>query len=193
MKLIVITHPEHLPGEEKLITALFKAGLERLHLRKPTYTRSETEQLLQAIPSEYHSRIVLHDYHTLALQYAMGGIHLNARNPLGPKGYEGGISCSCHSFDDVRKKKNGMDYVFLSPIFDSISKQSYASGYTDLMLREASNAGIIDKKVIALGGVLPERIDYLNEVGFGGAATLGVIWETPTIKGVQAIFKRFLR
>lgn len=193
MKLIVITHPEHLPGEEKLITALFETGLERLHLRKPTYTRSETEKLLQAIPFEYYSRIVLHDYHTLALQYALGGIHLNARNPLEPKEYVGGISCSCHSLGEVRERKNRMDYVFLSPIFDSISKQSYVSGYTDLMLREASNAGIIDEKVVALGGILPERIDYLNEIGFGGAAALGVIWKTPTIEGVQAILKRFLK
>ncbi|MGY0040748.1 hypothetical protein [Pedobacter sp. NJ-S-72] len=35
MELIVITHPDYLIGEGKLINALFDAGLQLLHLRKP--------------------------------------------------------------------------------------------------------------------------------------------------------------
>jgi thiamine-phosphate pyrophosphorylase len=41
------------------------------------------------------------------------------------------------------------------------------------MLKEASDKGIIDEKVVALGGVTFDKIPYLNELNFGGAAMMG--------------------
>ena len=73
------------------------------------------------------------------------------------------------------KYKNDYDYVFLSPIFDSISKVGYNSAFTEDMLRDASVKGIIDEKVVALGGVTFEKISYLKELNFGGAAMMGVL------------------
>ena len=35
MKLIIITSPDFLPGEARILTELFKAGLDLLQLRKP--------------------------------------------------------------------------------------------------------------------------------------------------------------
>ena len=71
------------------------------------------------------------------------------------------------------KYKNDYDYVFLSPIFDSISKAGYKSSFTEEMLKDASSKGIIDKKVVALGGVTLDMIPYLKELNFGGAAMMG--------------------
>ena len=120
-------------------------------------------------------RIVIHDFFELARLYGLRGIHLNARRSIVPDGWQGHVSRSCHSLDEVRRYKDACDYVFLSPIFDSVSKQGYASAFTDETLKQASLDGIIDDKVIALGGVTPDKISYLQQLGFGGAAMLGCV------------------
>ena len=74
------------------------------------------------------------------------------------------------------KRKPKLNYVFLSPIFDSISKQGYRSAFDDATLKKASAEGIIGQKVVALGGVTRERVALLEKYGFGGAAMLGDIW-----------------
>lgn len=68
------------------------------------------------------------------------------------------------------------DYVFLSPIFDSISKEGYNHAFSNRDLEDASQSGIINNKVIALGGVIPEYIPQLKAWNFGGCAFLGGIW-----------------
>lgn len=78
MKLIIITSPDFLPGEARILTELFKAGLDLLHLRKPEAEIYEVESLLQEIPMEYRSRIVIHDFFLLKEKYSLGGIHLNS-------------------------------------------------------------------------------------------------------------------
>ena len=72
--------------------------------------------------------------------------------------------------------KKMCDYVFLSPIFDSISKEGYASAFTSESIREAAEKGIIDKRVIALGGVDENNLLQVKDFGFGGAAILGGLW-----------------
>ena len=46
---------------------------------------------------------------------------------------------------------------------------------TDATLSQASEQGILDNKVVALGGVTPDKIHYLKSLNFGGAAMLGCI------------------
>ena len=177
MKLILITPPTYFVEEDKIITALFEEGLDTLHLRKPDTAPMFAERLLTLIPEQYHKRIVVHGHFYLKEEYKLKGIHLNGRNPNLPEGYKGHISCSCHSLDEVKEHKSGCDYVFLSPVFNSISKLNYNSAYTPEELRAAAKAGIIDKKVIALGGIDVDNIKQVKDLGFGGAAILGGIWD----------------
>ena len=67
-------------------------------------------------------------------------------------------------------------YVFLSPIFNSISKQGYASAFTPKALFEAKQKGIINEKVVALGGITAANINKIKSYGFGGVALLGDVW-----------------
>lgn len=177
MKLIVITTPRFFEGEAAAITSLFRNGLEILHLRKPGATAEEMERLLRQLPAEYLSRIVTHEQFQLATAWGLKGIHLNGRNPQVPAGYAGHVSRSCHSLEEVRRHKAECGYLFLSPIYDSISKEGYSSAYSLDTLREAQEAGIIDSKVIALGGISLERLPEIASLGFGGAALLGDIWQ----------------
>lgn len=177
MKWIVITSPVFLPGEASFIDCLFHHGVDLLHLRKPESKIDDCRQLLREIPSEWHSRIVLHDHFQLTAEFSMHGVHLNRRNPAAPDNFTGSISRSCHSFDEVVASKPHCNYVFLSPIFNSISKQGYDSAFTPETLEQAAAKKIIDNKVIALGGISSDCIPQLKAWKFGGAAFLGDIWQ----------------
>lgn len=179
MKLIVITQPYFFEEEANAIHSLFDAGLDILHLRKPDASPHEVMELLDQLPVEYRGKIVLHEHFSLATSFGLKGIHLNRRNPHAPVGYKGHISRSCHSLEELIIYKEISDYLFLSPIFDSISKEGYSSGYSAETLRQASNAGIIDSRVIALGGISLKRLSEVKEFSFGGAALLGDIWQRP--------------
>ena len=167
--------PAFIPGEAALLHSLFAHGVEVVHMRTPGATADECARLLDDLTSDDRRRIVIHDFFELAQPYGLRGIHLNARRSTVPDGWQGHVSRSCHSLEEVKRYKDACDYVFLSPIFDSVSKQGYASAFTDETLREASKDGIIDHKVVALGGVTPDKIDYLQQLNFGGAAMLGCV------------------
>ena len=177
MKLIVITSPQFVRCETEILSSLFDAGLEILHLRKPESTEQELEKLIAGLPGCYLQRIVIHDHFPLAARWGLRGIHLNSRHPLPPPFHQGSISCSCHSIAEVCERKPSCDYLFLSPIFDSISKQGYRAGFPSDVLQQAHHKGIIDDKVMALGGVEFSRLPQLRQWGFGGAAMLGDIWQ----------------
>ena len=175
MLWLVITSPSFIPDEASFLHRLFVHGVDIVHLRKPGATAEECARLLDDLTSDDRRRIVIHDFFELAEPYGLKGIHLNARRSTVPDGWQGHVSRSCHSLDEVRRYKDACSYVFLSPIFDSVSKQGYASAFTDNVLKQASKDGIIDNKVVALGGVTPDKINYLRQLNFGGAAMLGCV------------------
>lgn len=179
MRVILFSRPDLFEGEADMIIAMMERGLETLHLRKPDAADERIEQLLRAIPPRLRNRIVLHSAFPLAERYGLRGIHLNSRHPLPPVGYRGQISRSCHSLEEVERCKGECDYVTLSPIFDSISKQGYAAAFTREQIERARLAGIIDHKVIALGGIDESNIADIADMGFGGAALLGAVWNAP--------------
>ena len=172
MKLIVVTAPTFFVEEDKIITALFEEGLDILHLRKPETPAMYSERLLTLIPAKYHKRIITHEHFYLQEEFSLMGIHLNTRNPKEPHDYSGHISCTCHSLDEVQNKKHFYDYLFLSPIYNCITKSGVTSGYTAEELRQAGKSKVIDSRVMALGGNILEIKDY----GFGGAVVMGDLW-----------------
>lgn len=190
MKYIVITRPEFFEGEAAEITHLFECGLERLHLRKPGSAEGECRRLLDEIPAAYHERIVLHDHHSLLADYNLCGPHLNTRNPLAPAGWTGHVSTGCHTLDELRRclaegaptadgRRVPYGYIALSPIYDSTSKAGYNAAFTANELRAAQAEGLIDHRVMALGGIRPDRVDEVQALGFGGVMVLGNAWRPP--------------
>ena len=177
MKWITITSPEFLSGEAIFIDKLFSRGLDLLHLRKPEASLEAYKRLLLQIPKHWYSRIVLHEHFALAEKFGLHGIHLNRRCSQVPDSFRGSISCSCHTLEEVKKQKASKDYVFLSPIFDSISKVGYHAAFSPTLLKQAAIEDVIDEKVIALGGITANNIPLVKEWHFGGVALLGDIWK----------------
>lgn len=183
--IIVITLPHFIPREAEHIVRLLQRGdVDLVHIRKPESTAEQLENLVREIPAEYYSRLVLHDHHYLAQKYALHGVHLNGRSPNPPLGWTGSVSRSCHTLSEVAEWKPRCDYLSLSPIFDSISKTGYHSAFTTAQIAEAVKQGIIDDKVLALGGVTFNRLDEVCSMGFGGAMILGDAWNPPVVLSI---------
>lgn len=189
MKWIVITPPDFINHEAEFINQLFEQGIDLLHLRKPNSNIGNCEKLIEGIEEKWHQQIVVHDHFELCEKYHLHGIHLNKRNHDIPQDFLGSLSRSCHSIKEIKdaiRAENGapigtktapaFDYVFLSPIFDSISKEGYSHAFTNKELEDAAQAGIINDKVIALGGISLPYLPQLRAWNFGGAAFLGDIW-----------------
>jgi len=173
--LVVITSPESFPGETDCLKALLEAGLEKLHIRK---RGGRAEILLQRLSPRWHSRLVLHggrDAVALAKQYGIPQVHGHWHRPW--SGIEGvALSASLHSWEEVREVPPGaLEYIFLSPLFDSISKPGYLAG-NDLLRRPA---GVAPCKLIGLGGIDASTIGQVIEHGWDGAALLGHVWQQP--------------
>ncbi len=189
--LIVITTPNLYPDEGELISSLFDAGMEKLHLRKPEADADSLLHLLKQIPEAYYSKIVLHDHFKIVTALSLGGIHLNKRNSTIPVNFKGSVSRSCHSIKELEDWRN-LDYLFLSPIFQSISKEGYGNGFPWNTLVEASNKGIITPNVFALGGMNVEQIQQIKNLNFGGAVVLGALWgKNPSCQEKDNIIHRF--
>ena len=167
-----------------LISHLLKMGIYSVHLRKPEATINECRQLLTKLTDAERAKIIIHDYPELYTEFSLKGIHINKNITSLPDSYNGFKTRSCHSFEEITKYKHEYNYLFLSPIFDSISKIGYKSAFTKEELQKASKDSIIDHKVIALGGVTLDKLPYLKQLNFGGIAMIGGIYNINIINNL---------
>lgn len=208
MKLIIISREDFFADEANWINTLLAIDSNiLLHLRKPNSNIGQVEALLKGIKPAFYSQIVLHDHFYLAYKFSLKGVHLNSRCSKCEEAIPSGedrtavvryfencsISRSCHSFEEVLQYKGRCSYVTLSPIFDSISKNGYSAAFSDKELVDASKKGVIDHKVVALGGIAPDNIAKIKEFGFGGAALLGTIWKCRSLDEVKAKLNLLLK
>lgn len=182
---IVLTQPECCPDEAALIEHYLDTGAaDRIHLRHPGMAAEDMRMLVRKINPRFYSRISLHDNFCLAAEFPGLGIHLNSRNSSIPSDYPGGsVSVSLHAPEQIYALAAGkniggvaadrFDYVFLSPIFRSISKAGYDA---TVAVTPTLIAAIKKLRVIALGGCTPDKFAELNRAGFSGAAMLGYAW-----------------
>lgn len=145
---ILFSYPNKLINEVALINELMTSGeWDLFHLRKPDYTTDELMELWNKLDDEVKIKTVLH------------------------QDFKG----SCHSFEEVEALNGQLPYCFLSPVFDSISKQGYLAKFdaTELKAFFKKKRTI---KVIALGGIAEDNYNEVLSIGFDGAAFLGSVW-----------------
>lgn len=145
---ILFSHPNVLEHEMELIDKEMESGnWDVFHLRKPDLSEKELHELYEKLSDEVRVKTVLHHR------------------------FKG----SCHSFEEVENLEGKIEYCFLSPVYDSISKRGYQSNFDKEELKEflKKDRSI---KVIGLGGVTEENYMELLEMGFDGGAFLGSVW-----------------
>lgn len=176
MKLFLLTRRDFFVEEDKILTALFDEGLDMLHIRKPDAEPVFAERLLTLLHEDSRERIIVHEHFYLKEEFGLRGVHLSDSSEQLPSSYRGLRSTTCHSLQELQEKRNNYDYVFLAPIFDSISNPSKKSTFSEEDLRQAARTGLINKKVIACGGITAENIANIRDYGFGGVCILGDLW-----------------
>ncbi len=179
--LILLSPEKEADDEIDTVNGLFEAGLSVYHLRKPHKTYQEHCQYLDQIHSEYHHRIVVHFFDELLETYDLKGVHFkeSQRNNDGlvltekvdvlkKKGKT--VSSAFHHIEDLLTCPFCFDYHLLSPVFSSISKKGYQG--------KVFNVNGINKVVIGMGGITPQKIPEIVQLGFSGIAVLGAVWQT---------------
>jgi len=200
MKSILISSPTDLSAEIELVNALFEESLACFHLRKPDYSRIQTEHFLKQIKPAFLKRVVLHQHYELLEKYNLKGIHLKEDAYKAMKEEDLlavfstaqkrriTVSLSMHQVEDLPLVRKEFAYTFLSPVFDSISKSGYRGNAT-LCVPPGLKA-----EVLALGGITLENLDQLSEKGFAGFAILGTIWkpyhEGSSIETLVELFRK---
>lgn len=177
MDVVLITQPKLKHNEAILISKLFDAGLEKLHIRKPVHSVLEISYLLDSIPEDYWPNIVVHRHIELVEDYGLAGYHHADGEDI--KVCSGTSSQSIHHLEDLSSFNSQLDYVFYGPVYRSISKKGYEPKVPISIVEETlSNLSklTVRPKVYALGGVRRKKIIPLAQAGFDGLALLGSIW-----------------
>ena len=189
MKKIIISNPIDFEGEIGLIEKLLMDKTLVFHLRKPEKSCEELTEFLIQISPEFYRQIVLHSHHDLLKKYNLKGIHFTeiSKQQLSDKALIAAVetwrkkgltvSFSLHSLEAIEQLPCKADYVFLSPIFQSISKVDYPSAFpVETLIHFFKNRQSV-VPVLALGGVCNDNIETIQAIGFQGYALMGSVWK----------------
>lgn len=185
MKLSVISSESDLPRENELVRALFRAGLHRFDLRKPSWSSTALESFLGSLSAGERARVVIHSHPALASRWGLAGTHEQDDGEVFAKPTHcfGLTSRACHDLKTLEAAVGRYDSVLVSPLFQSISKPSYGPSekftWPDLKrLLNTRNAHQRRTVVYALGGITAANTMECGELGFDGVAVLGSIWNS---------------
>lgn len=184
MDLLAVSPESIYTNEAQRVVELLEAGLDRYHLRKPGWTSTECAQFLAEIPDSWHTAISIHQCYELAKEF---DVKIHKRDNTAPL-LSKATSRSLHQLDDLHNAISGYEYVFLSPVFQSISKIGYGPQWTEETLRTMlSQTRTV--KLYALGGVTPQNVAQAPRLGFDGVVVHGALWQAPDPLSVFHTFK----
>ncbi len=156
-----------------------QAGTVALHARGPGLEGRaclELARTLGAALAGTTSLLMVNDRLDVARVVGARGIHLPAnglpvaaaRELLGPEAL---IGRSVHGAEEARRAQDeGADYVFLGPIWETPSHPGGAPLGPDAISRSQP------ARVIAIGGITPERARLCRAAGAYGVAAISAVW-----------------
>ncbi|MCB2149236.1 MAG: thiamine phosphate synthase [Deltaproteobacteria bacterium] len=183
MRLIIISPSNDIPNEPEVVCRILQQSSATVHLRKPGRSDRQIADYLEQVPAAFHRRIMVHDHPELLVQFDLKGIHFSEKER---KRYLPGLrqlrlampgcrlSSAFHRIADIPEPDGLFDYILLSPVFDSISKQNYRAAFEHADLKRFLSR--TDHTVFALGGLDAQRAVTAASLGFRGIAVLGAVW-----------------
>ncbi|SKA14534.1 thiamine-phosphate pyrophosphorylase [Chitinophaga eiseniae] len=175
--LWIVTSPERIHEEAKIVTDLLQAGASHILLRKPSWQTADYLAFLDNTDPEWLPRFIVRDQPAINSRFPVGGLHLsaNARCSIDNRDLQHFPLCSTgiHDTAAIATIPPQFSVLLLSPVFNSISKAGYQGRFAQPL------PGKQGKQVLALGGVNASNIHRLKAWHFDGAALLGAIWQQP--------------
>lgn len=164
-----------------LITRVAHIGADptlALHARGRSLEGARLAQLAKTL-GKSGAAVFVNDRVDAALAVEARGVHLPAsglptpsvRRLVGPHMW---LGRSTHSPEEARAAvENGADYAFLGPIWPTPSHPGATPLGIDAIKATRS------ARVIAIGGITPERVAECISAGAYGVAVISAVWEVP--------------
>ena len=95
------------------------------------------------------------------------------------------MSASLQNLDDIESKIKNYDYIFLSPLYESMSPDARIKKFNSSKLRKFLRK--TRSRVFAHGGIASDKFEQLKKLGFGGVVLQSVIWDSD--EPLQQYFK----
>jgi thiamine-phosphate pyrophosphorylase len=164
------------------VRALAGAGCRLVQLRAKDLSGEEFHRWARAareVSRECGIRLVVNDRADVALLVGADGVHLGqddlspggARKILGASAI---LGLSTHDVEEARRAEaEPVDYVAIGPIFETSTK---ASGRSSLGIEGARAVrAVVDKPLVAIGGITYESAPALIEAGIDGLAVISAL------------------
>jgi thiamine-phosphate pyrophosphorylase len=173
---------ETLDSTTRAVGALARAGCGLVQLRAKELSGKGFHRYARAARAasrDYGIRLVINDRADVALLVGADGVHLGqddlspqgARKVLGPAAI---VGLSTHDLDQARRaQEEPVDYVAIGPIFETSTKPS---GRVTLGVEGAREVrAVVDKPLVAIGGITLESAPSLLRVGIDGLAVISAL------------------
>jgi thiamine-phosphate pyrophosphorylase len=178
MNIVVISPEQTDTREVPAMEGFFAAGLERYHVRKPTWSAAELEAWIRGLPVNWRTKLVLHQHHPLVAILGLGGCHEKGSSQRAQ-----GMSRSCHDLGALARYVKTFQQVMFGPVFPSITKAGYGPAadfpWKELKAILAAREDKGQAQVLAIGGITAASLARCHELGFDGAAVMGAVWNEP--------------
>jgi thiamine-phosphate pyrophosphorylase len=186
--------PQGVDSLLRLIRHAARSGVDIIQIREPGLDDRQMVALVAAAvdaAAGTSARVVVNDRADIALAAKAHGVHLRADSPgaervraLGPEGWL--IGRSVHSrAEAVTAARSGLDYLVAGTVYPTASKPEDAvllgvAGLTALV-------AAVDVPVLAIGGVVADKLSDIAASGAAGVAAIGAFAEVSAEGGDEQL------
>ena len=188
MEVVVVSCSHDVENEIAIVEAMLLEGLQSFHLRKPHYTTNDYITYISKISPKLRNRVILHSRHMLANKYGCKGVHVSRKHRRA--GFRTKfrlfklrffnksvfITAGMQSVEALEERGHLFDYILLGPIFESIEPDARIKRFKTTKLKKHLRR--TSTKVLAHGGVSPDKFEMIYKLGFDGLAIQSYIWDS---------------
>jgi thiamine-phosphate pyrophosphorylase len=186
-------------SHEEIAERAISGGADAVQLRDKSCGCRELIRIGRALRDITHKSgtlFIVNDRLDVALVCGADGVHLgqddmrcDVARQIAPAGFVIGISVG--SVDEaVQAENEGADYIAVSPVFPTGSKNDAGPGHGLGVLREIHRR--VTVPVIAVGGISRENVQEVVEAGANGVAVISAVVASPDIAAAARELKSLI-